>query len=170
VKKKELIHIGTFSKARGIKGEINIIMYASDFVSFKSFSPFFLDNKGSNVCDFKSLKYNKGKILAKISECNSRNEAEKLSGKKIFIYKSKLPKTIKNQFYIFDLVNCEVKTIENKLLGIVVEVNNFGASDLLNIKKLNNKKFYIPLNKENVVKVDIKKKLIIVNPIKGIIN
>ena len=64
----------------------------------------------------------------------------------------------------------KVKTINNKLLGNIINIDNFGASDLINIKKTNNKSFYIPMNKDNIVKVDIKKKLVIVNPIKGILN
>ena len=81
-----------------------------------------------------------------------------------------LPKTNKNQFYVFDLIDCEVKTSKNIFLGNIINIDNFGAGDLIKIKKDNNKSFYIPMNEENVVKVDLKKKLIIVNPIKGILN
>ena len=90
--------------------------------------------------------------------------------KKIFIDINHLPKNKKNQFYIFDLINCEVRTSKNILLGNVIDIDNFGAGDLIKIKKNNNKSFYIPMNEDNVVKVDPKKKLVIVNPVKGILN
>ena len=64
----------------------------------------------------------------------------------------------------------EVKTSKNSLLGNIINIDNFGAGDLIKIKKTNNKSFYIPMNEENIVKVDIKNKLVIVNPIKGILN
>ena len=81
-----------------------------------------------------------------------------------------MPKTKKNQFYIFDLINCAVKTSKNNLLGNIINIDNFGAGDLIEIGKINNKSFYIPMNEDNIVKVDIKKKLVIVDPIKGILN
>jgi ribosomal 30S subunit maturation factor RimM len=68
------------------------------------------------------------------------------------------------------LINCEVRTSKNILLGNVIDIDNFGAGDLIKIKKNNNKSFYIPMNEDNVVKVDPKKKLVIVNPVKGILN
>ena len=56
-----------------------------------------------------------------------------------------------------------------KKIGNVVNVENFGASDLLETK-INNKTFYIPMNKDNLISVNLDKKEIIVNPIKGIID
>ena len=53
--------------------------------------------------------------------------------------------------------------------GNVFNVKNFGASDLLETT-VNNKIFYIPMNEDNLVSIDLDKKKIIVNPIKGIID
>ena len=169
MKKKQLFHIGTFGKPVGLKGEIKIIMHNLEFNTFKSLNTYLLDEE-SMFWDFQYLKINKNKLTGKLKKCNSINCAEKLNGKKIFIDINHLPKNKKNQFYIFDLINCEVKTSKNILLGIIIDIDNFGAGDLIKIKKDNNKSFYIPMNEDNVVKVDLKKKLVIVNPIKGILN
>ena len=50
-----------------------------------------------------------------------------------------------------------------------MSVKNFGASDLLETK-ISNNTFYIPMNKDNLVSVDMDKKKIIVNLMKGIID
>ena len=167
--KKQLFHIGTFGKPVGLKGEIKIIMHNLEFNTFKSLNTYLLDEE-TMFWDFQYLKINKNKLTGKLKKCNSINCAEKLNGKKIFIDINHLPKNKKNQFYIFDLINCEVKTSKNILLGNIIDIDNFGAGDLIKIKKDNNKSFYIPMNEDNVVKVDLKKKLVIVNPIKGILN
>ena len=169
MKNKQLIHVGFFGQPLGLKGEVKIIANTFEFNTIKSMSSYLINEKGS-IWNFQYLKIRKDKIIGKFQKCNSRNCVEKLSGKKIFIDKSNLPKTEKNQFYVFDLINCKVKTINNKLLGNIINIDNFGAGDLINIKKTNNKSFYIPMNEENIVKVDIKKKLVIVNPIKGILD
>ncbi|HJO14033.1 MAG: 16S rRNA processing protein RimM [Pelagibacteraceae bacterium] len=171
MKKKQLFHIGTFGKPIGLKGKIKIIMHNFEFNKFKSksLSPYLVDE--ANVFwNFQYLKINNNKLTGKLEKCNSINCAEKLNGKRIFIDINHLPKNKKNQFYIFDLINCEVKTSKNILLGSIIDVDNFGAGDLLKIKKDINKSFYIPMNEDNVVKVDLKKKLVIVNPVKGILN
>ena len=171
MKKKQLFHIGTFGKPVGLKGEIKIIMHNFEFNKFKSKSlSLYLTDEANVFWNFQYLKINKNKLTGKLKKCNSINCAEKLNSKKIFIDRNNLPRNEKNQFYIFDLINCKVKTPNNSLLGNIINIDNFGAGDLIKIKKTNNKSFYIPMNDENIVKVDIKKKLVIVNPIKGILN
>ena len=52
----------------------------------------------------------------------------------------------------------------------MLRIDNFGAGDLIYLKKNNAKSYYIPMNSENIVKIDDDKKIIIVNPIKGMID
>ena len=169
MKKKQLFHIGTFGKPVGLKGEIKIIVLNLEFNTFKSLNTYLLDEE-TMFWDFQYLKISNNKLTGKLKKCNSINCAEKLNSKKIFIDRNNLPRNEKNQFYIVDLINCKVKTPKNSFLGNIINIDNFGAGDLIKIKKTNNKSFYIPMNDENIVKVDIKKKLVIVNPIKGILN
>ena len=169
MKTKQLVHIGTFGQPLGLKGEVKIIIHTSSIDSFKSLSPY-TANDGKNIWNFDHLIMNNGKLVGKLQNCNTRNCAEHLYGKKIFTHKDNLPKTKKNQFYVSDLINCKAKTLNNKVLGKVINIDNFGAGDLINIQQPNGKNFYIPMNKENVVKIDIKNRLLIVNPITGILN
>ena len=70
---------------------------------------------------------------------------------------------------VSELINCEIIHKNGTFLGKVISVDNFGAGDLLEtIYK--GKKIYIPLNNDNVVSVDLEKKIIFVNPIKGIVD
>ena len=143
-------------------------MHTSNFNLFKSFDHY-LDENGNNVWDFDYLNFNKNRIIGKLKKCFDRNCVEKLKGKKIFTNKINLPKTKKNQFYVNDLINCKVLNSNNELLGKIINIDNFGAGDLINIKNKIGKSFYIPMNDENITKVDIKKKIIIVNPLKGML-
>jgi len=59
--------------------------------------------------------------------------------------------------------------LNGKIVGKVIAIHNFGAGDLLEVT-MNNKNFYIPMNNENLVSVELNKKKIIINPIKGIID
>jgi len=169
VKIKELVHVGYFGKPFGLKGDIKIIMNIIEFDTIKYMGPYLLNEKGL-IWNFQYLKIRKEKLIGKFQDCNSRNCVEKFNGKKIFINKNNLPKIKKNQFYVFDLINCKVKTINNNLLGSIINIDNFGAGNLINIKKTNNQSFYIPMNEDNIVKIDTKKRLVIVNPIKGILD
>ena len=52
----------------------------------------------------------------------------------------------------------------------IVDVKNFGAGDLLEIQNTEKKIFHIPMNNENLSKVEIEKKIITVDPLKGLLD
>ena len=66
------------------------------------------------------------------------------------------------------LIDCEIKHKNGALIGKVINVDNFGAGDLLETV-YKSKKIYIPMNEDNVLSVDIEKKISIINPIQGIL-
>ena len=58
----------------------------------------------------------------------------------------------------------------NPINELIKNIENFGAGDLINIKKNNNKDILVPMNDENIKSIDLKNKKIILDPIKGLIN
>ena len=169
MKKKNLVHIGTFNSPLGLKGEIKIIMHTVDLDSFISLYPYLKDD-GKTHWSFSKLNFKSNKFIGKLNGCDSRNCVENLKGKKIYAFRNKLSKTKKNEFYISDLIGCEIKTLDNLLLGKIININNFGAGNLIHVKKIKGKSFYIPMNDENIVSINIKNQVVIVKPIKGIID
>ena len=166
--KFDFIHIGTFGSPVGVKGEIRVNFLTSSFNFFKNLDNY-LDENFSNLYVFKNMRLTNNKLIVQPMNCFNRNDAYKLKGKKIFSKSSNFPKTKKNQYYYKDLVGCSVTLLDGKNIGNVISVNNFGAGDLIEIK-INKKNIYIPMNKDNLVSIDINSKKIIVNPISGIMN
>lgn len=164
---KRLFHIGTFNKPIGLKGEIGIKSFI-DFKSFKSLD-YYLNEKGLDIWKFQYLKIRKNRLIALLEKFNTRNLSEELIGKKIFTIIDRLDLKEKLSSQFFDLINFKIIDENNKLLGKVIKIDNFGAGNLINVSKLNNQNFYIPMNNENVEKIDKKRKTIFVKPIKGIL-
>ena len=169
MRQKELVHVGTFGQPQGLKGEIKINIYTSSFESFKILKNFFIEGEQS-VLVFSKIKKVGKKIIGSFENCKDRDTALSFKGKHILTLRENFPKTGNNEFYIVDLINCQVVDIKNNILGKVVNIQNFGAGDLIEIISDNKKNFYIPMNKDNLVKIDSEKKIIIVNPLKGILD
>ena len=165
---KKIVHIGTFGQPQGLKGEIKIIMFVSSFESFKRLQQY-LREDGETEWHFIKFRDVGNKLIAMLEDCQDRDAALALKGKKIYSLRKNFPKTKNNEYYVIDLIGCEVKNIENKNLGIVVDIQNFGASDLMEVENNFQKFFYIPINDENIVSVDTRKKVIVANPILGIL-
>ena len=160
--------MGTFGSPIGLKGEIKVKMLTSSFEFFKMLKVY-LNEDASEKWNFIKMRILNNKLIVQLQDCNNRDDAEKFRGKKIFSQLSDFPKTNKDEYYVRDLIGFRVTMINGKKIGKVMSVKNFGASDLLETK-INNKTFYIPINKDNLVSVDMDKKKIIVNLMKGIID
>ena len=166
--KSNLVHVGTFGSAIGLKGEVKLNLLTSTIDVFKSLGEYYNSDQ-SIKWSFESVVMRQEKCVAMPSHCKNRNDAEELKNQKIFSFKENFPLTDPNKYFVNDLIGCEIIHKNRTSLGKVINVHNFGAGDLLETVH-KNKRIYIPLNDENVMTVDIKKKLIFVNPIKGIID
>jgi len=166
--KSNFVHVGTFGAAIGLKGEIKINLLTSTIDVFKSLHHYYNFDQ-SIKWSFDSILMRQEKCVALPSHCKNRNDAEELKNQKIFSFKENFSSTKSNEYFISDLIGCKIRHKNRSVLGNVISVDNFGAGDLLEII-YKDKKIYIPLNDDNVLSVDLEKKIIIVNPIKGILD
>tara|TARA_B100000579_G_scaffold395698_1_gene373933 strand:- start:478 stop:990 length:513 start_codon:yes stop_codon:yes gene_type:complete len=164
----KLVHVGTFGASIGLKGEIKINLLTSSIDVFKSLNHYYNFDQ-SVEWRFDSILMRQQKCVALPTHCKNRNDAEELKNQKIYSFKRYFPPVDFNEYFVSDLINCEIRHENGIILGKVINVDNFGAGDLLEII-YKNKNIYIPLNDDNVLSVDLEKKIILVNPLKGIID
>jgi len=165
---KKIIHVATFGQPQGLRGEIKINIHTSNFESFKNLNQFFMEDGISKII-FKSFRVIGKKYASFIKGCEDRNTAETYKGKKIFTLRKNLPNINIHEYYVTDLIGCKVINKEKKDLGKIIDIKNFGAGDLLEISKDNNF-FFIPMNNDNLVNINLKKMTIIVDPILGLLD
>ena len=165
---KNYVFIGIFGQPHGLKGEIKIDIKTSSLESFKILKDYFTE-ENTPALIFKDFKKVGKRIVASIENCTDRDEALLYKGKHIFTLRKNFPKNKDDEYYVIDLIGLSVVDLKKNTLGIVEDIKNFGAGDLMEINNPNKKNFYIPMNKENLISVDTNKKIIIVDPIEGLL-
>ena len=169
MKKNDLVHVGTFGQPQGLKGDIKINILTSSLESFKILKNYFMQDS-KTILHFTALRKIGKKNVASLEGCEDRNAALDYKGKYIFSLKENFSKISEDEYYVIDLIGCDVFNIEKKSLGIVIDIKNFGAGDLIEVTSVSKKIFYIPMNDDNLVSVNILEKKIIVNPMKGLLD
>ena len=111
-------------------------------------------------------------FITKFKGINTRNQAEKLKKYKVLVKTNELPKLKKEEFHLLELINLQVKILENKelkLIGKVINLEN-EKNNLLVVELFKNRKnVLIPFVKEIVPLIDIQKKFLVINPPKGLL-
>ena len=162
------MHVGTFGAPVGLRGEIRINCLTKTIEVFKSLNEYFNFDQ-SIKWKFDKMLIRNNKLLGQPNGYSNRNEVELLRSKKIYSYENNLFQKVLNSYDLNDFLNCKINLVSGEHIGDVIAIENFGAGDLIETN-YKNKNIYIPLNYENIVSVDLEKKTITINPMKGILD
>ncbi len=147
--------LGKIVSAHGVKGLVKIKPFGQDPSLIESLGAAFTSEDGDETLTV-LLKNGLGKyILAEIEGSADRNSAEALRGTELFYERALLADAPEDSFYYDDLVGLKVME-DGKEIGKVIAVDNFGAGDLIEIKRTRGEEdFYLPFKDEYVPEVDI---------------
>jgi 16S rRNA processing protein RimM len=176
IDKNEWLVVGLITSCHGINGQVKV-KSLSDFEE-RFLKPGFRwlqkENEQPTKIELKSGFKQPGKetFVIKLQGINNRDHAEQLKKYKILVKTNKLPKLKKEEFHLLELMNLQVKTLENdqlKIIGQVINLEN-EKNNLLVIELFKNqKKVLVPFVKEIVTLVDIKNNFLIIDPPKGLL-
>ena len=164
------ITVGKVLNSFGLKGQLKIDIYLEDLTVLKTVDTFCIgDALLKRKIHF--LKKTKKSIwIAAIPETKNKEQADQLKGHLIYIETKYLPSLMTDEFYYKDLRGLKVKIEGSIQKGFVNDVCNFGSGDVLEVS-LDDRKatIYIPFDKDNVSKIDLAHRTIMLTPLKGLL-
>jgi len=146
--------------AHGVRGLVKIDCYLEDADELGNYNPLIAaDGKEYTLTLKNSIK---GKWLAEIKGVNDRTEAEKYRNIELFTSRDNLPDA-EEGIYHEDLIGMNVEDKNGASIGTIISVDNFGASDLIEVKPASGKNFYLPFTEPYLVETDLDNKRVIVD-------
>ncbi|GAA0820799.1 ribosome maturation factor RimM [Colwellia sp. D2M02] len=133
--KEKEITLGKVGAVYGIKGWLKIHSFTDDPDAILDYFPWSL-KLGNNIQTVKITdwrKHNKG-LIVKVQGIDDRDIAQALVGSEIFINELALPELPEGDFYWRDLIGMSVVTSQGYDLGVVTEMMETGANDVLVVK------------------------------------
>jgi 16S rRNA processing protein RimM len=148
--------LGKIVSAHGVKGLVKILPFGEDPLLIEELSPVYTGETSSDQLSI-TMKNSAGNKywLAAVDGVIERDGAEALRGTEIWVNRDSLPRIEnKNTYYHTDLIGLRV--VENdKEIGEVVAVQNYGAGDLLEIRA-NGATFLFPFNNDTCPEINVK--------------
>ena len=159
----KLICLGIITSPHGIKGAVKVKTFTEKPKNISLYGQLISGDENYKINSVSVI--NDNLIIAAISGVNSRNEAELLRNKKLYIERSKLAElNDKDEFYQSDLAGMEVRLENNELYGYIESIYNFGSGDILKISIISTKKnIMLSFTKEIFPHVNIKERYIMLN-------
>jgi len=141
--------------AHGVTGEVRLKLFGEGFASLKGHTSF---NDGALTLK-KARDDNKGGAIARFAAVENRTAAEKLRGTTLTVPRDTLPPLDEGEYYHTDLIGLAAVSTSGAPLGEVVDVQNFGAGDVIEIRRppedaKTGKTFMVPMRVEAVPRWD----------------
>jgi 16S rRNA processing protein RimM len=105
-------------------------------------------------------------LVAKLSGIADRDAAERLANTKLYVPRDRLPEPADaDEFYHADLIGLRAVDDAGRECGTVVAVHNFGAGDLIELRRLDAAQTeLLPFDAATVPEVNVRGGTIVINP------
>jgi len=147
--------------ASGLKGEVRAKIFTATPDALPRYGALHTrDGRKFVITAFRSAK--QGEAVIAFEGVRDRNAAEALKGTELFVDRAALPETEAEEFYHADLIGLEARDHEGRMLGKVVALHNFGASDVIELARADGDSVHLAFTRETVPVINIADGFIIV--------
>jgi 16S rRNA processing protein RimM len=156
----DLILVARVAGAFGVKGEVRLTAYTAEPMALLDYRNLQRED-GTAGLTLTSGRPHKGGLVVRVKEVETREQAEGLRGLRLYVPRDAFPAPGEDEYYLVDLIGLAVCTPQGEHLGVVREVRDFGAGDLLEIQPEVGASWWLPFTRETVPDVRIAERLII---------
>jgi 16S rRNA processing protein RimM len=150
----KLITLAAIAGAHGVGGEVRLKLFGEGVVALRRH----LNQPGAFNDGHLTLTAvrddGKGGGIARLAECADRNGAEGLRGTTLAVPRSALPPLAEGEYYHADVIGLPAVSTDGANLGICIAIDNFGAGDVLEVRRPDGKTFMVPVRAEAVPEWD----------------
>jgi 16S rRNA processing protein RimM len=163
--------IGEIVAPFGLAGEVKVRLETDFPERFKRLSEVCLrfPNGDARLYPIERTRPHGDRVVMKLRGIDSIDTAQTLRNTMIQVRADEAVKLPENEFYIYDLVGCEVVTEAGQALGKLSQVLRSAANDVYLISGPNSSEILLPAVRDVVRHVDIANRKIVVSPTPGLL-
>lgn len=151
------VTLAAIAGAHGIGGEVRLKLFGDSAGDLGRYEVF---DAAGRTLTLKSLRQGSTGVIARFAEIADRTAAEALRGAELTVPRSALPALEEGEYYHADLIGLPTVSTGGEALGAVVAIENFGASDVIEIERPDGKRFMVPMRPESVPEWDAERLVI----------
>jgi 16S rRNA processing protein RimM len=164
----ELVCVGAIVGSFGVRGDVRVKSFCATPEEIETYSPL-LSEDGKQSYSITLNSAVKNGFSARLGKVTTKEQADALRGVRLFTRRDNLPSLPDDEYYYTDLIGLEVLDTGGTKLGVVKDVQNHGAGDLLEIHGPALKaSVLLPFTMISVPTVDLAAGRVIVDPPDGL--
>ena len=140
--------------AQGLKGEVKAKLFTAAPDALPRYGVLHTSSgRKLKITAYRPAKA--GEAVIAFEGVSDRNAAEALKGTELFVDRAALPQADEDEFYHADLIGLEARDSEGRVLGKVSAIQNYGASDVIELQRTDGDHVLLAFSKETVPMLNI---------------
>ena len=162
----EKILVGMITSPVGLKGEVKVYNYSDRTQIYEETEIFYLGDEPRKLERFRTQK---NMLVIKFEGVETREAAEELRNREVFVTRDDLPELEEGEYYLRDLIGMKVFQ-EDNLIGEVADVITNTSQDILKVMTVEGAEALIPGVEPILQSIDTDKKIITVDLPEGLLD
>jgi len=171
----EFIQLGRVMGAHGLRGEIRVRCFADDPEVLLSIPSLRLVSEGeaavANRFAVRAARTGArpGEVLILLEGISDREGAQALRGLSVVGLAEDLPALGEGEYYWYQLIGCRVESLEGLAIGVVLDLWDAGAHQLLVVRDEQGRQVLIPTAAAILREIDLEAQVLRVDAIPGLL-
>ena len=161
------ILVGVFGAPHGVRGELRIKPFTAEPLALKQYG--LLESEdGKSRFKVLTARLQGDMVVAKLDGISDRDAAAALTNTRVYVPRERLPEADEDEFYHADLIGLRVEDVSGAEIGSVMALVDYGAGDLLEIRRKVAGPVQLPFTKAFVPVIDIAGGRVVIDPPDGL--
>ena len=135
--------LGIVTTAHGLKGQFKVRSFTDPPTNLVDYGNVMLPS--GQLLKLQFVGMHRELLICSAKEIKDRTEAEAIQKQVLTVSRKALPPIGENEIYQSDYIGFMVIDVDKKPIGVVVGFHNFGAGDLIEVKRESSKSVLFPL-------------------------
>jgi 16S rRNA processing protein RimM len=146
--------VAQIGAAHGLRGEVRLRSFTADPMAVRGYGALQSED-GTQTFEIEALRPAKDVLIARIAGIADRTAAERLCNLRLYVPRERLPPPDADEFYHADLIGLTAVAPDGRDVGTVVALQNFGAGDLIEVRRTDGASVLLPFTKAVVPEIDV---------------
>lgn len=161
----EYLLIGEVLRPQGVRGQVKVRPDTDDPARFLQLDTVYLKtgDQYTPVIISEAESRADGFVYCVLDHADNRDQAEKQRGWLLYVDRAHAVELEEGQYFISDLLECQVRDQKGNALGVIEDVLQPGANDVYQIKCPDKRRMYLPVLPFVIKAVNVREGFIVVD-------
>lgn len=166
----DLLLVGQITLPHGIRGQLKLYAITSRPEHLQRVKTVFVGEELTPYSLRRAAIHKGAVMIVTLAGVDTREGAEALRGQEVYMRQSDAAPLDEDEYFLHDLPGLKVQTADATVVGVVKEVIETGANEVLVVTRLEGGEVLIPMVKDIVKQLDLAGGVVVIDPIPGLLD